>query len=296
MTTNTIEIIRYAVEIAVLAITYYYIFRVLRGTRGMTILVTMIVFLALVTFCANVFKLQILQWILYKVFTYLPFFLIVVFQTEIRRLLTVMQATLGRTRLKTGEEDNEQTVLLVPALERMSNDREGALIAIEQKVGLEAWIVSGKTLNAPLRNNRLIEAIFREGGPLHDGGMVIRNFEIVAASCTFPLLEREDDEETVNGMRHQAAVGLSEQCDAVIIVVSEETGRISIAHDGKLKRMETHEMLCNTLNSLLLPVKTAQDDSLLSIICHGWKQLAGFKRIFMGKISLGKASRKGGQL
>lgn len=254
---NFYEYVRWLAEVTVLAVIYFYVLRALRGTRGLMMLVTVATLLSGLWILSRVLELPALQWIIQQTSYYLPFFLIVIFQTEIRRLLTMVLA--GWLRTKKRQTDHEQTRLLTPTVSRMSSAHVGGLIAIEQTVGLEAWAVSGVSLEAPLRQNQLLETIFHEGGPLHDGGVIIRKTEISCASCTFPLSERDDG--NVNyGMRHKAALGLSEQSDAVVVVVSEETGRVSIVHEGKLERMANMEQFRRTLNETLIPLRRPEDE------------------------------------
>lgn len=267
---NWSEYIRWFVEITTLWVVYFFVLRVLRGTKGLYMLGVAVAVFGGLSVVAKWFELPVLQWILEKAVAILPFFIIVIFQTEIRRLLTMMQMSSLRTLSRSDDRDHELTRLLLGPLGRMSSGHVGALIAIEQTIGLEAWSVTGAILHAPLndggrnkdKENPLLETIFYEGGPLHDGGVIIRKREILAAGCTFPLCER-DDGNVKYGMRHQAALGLSNECDAVIIVLSEETGNISVAHKGVLTRMANLEKLRQTLNALLRPEKdTAEESSL----------------------------------
>ena len=250
------EIVRSLIEIATLTVMFFFIFRVLRGTRGLFMLGTAAALLVGLSALARSFELPVLQWIMKYLVEMLPMFVIVVFQAEIRRLLTMVQIGNRRSALKgrrSDESDHELVRLLLGPVSRMSSSHTGALIAIEQVVGLEAWSVSGAPIQAPLLDNQLLECIFFEGTPLHDGGVIIRRRSILAAGCTFPLAERDDGNVSL-GMRHKAALGLSEQCDALVVVVSEETGRISVAYDGALMRMENLEEFRRTLNARLLPL------------------------------------------
>ena len=153
--------------------------------------------------------------------------------------------------------------MLLPVIEHLRCNREGkhvgALIAIEQAVGLESWSVTGSAIGARLHeDDKLLETIFFEGSPLHDGGVIIRKLEILAAACTFPLSAESDDGDVVYGMRHKAALGLSEQSDAVVIVVSEETGAVSLALNGKMETMRDMEHLRKKMNSHLQPLKLSE--------------------------------------
>lgn len=244
------------IEILILAVVYYYVIQVLRGTRGMVMICTVIGLLLATWFTAKLCHFHVLEWLLEKTVSFLPFFIVVVLQPEIRRLLTMVQARTSRLqptfKWKKDQPDHELTSILLPIVRRLSSSHTGGLIAIEQKVGLGGWAVSGAMLNAPLRANPLLETIFYEGSPLHDGGVIIRKREIVAAGCIFPLVERADGDVRY-GTRHQAAVGLSEQSDAIVIVVSEETGRISLAVEGTMWHVTNIEQFRDELNTRLLP-------------------------------------------
>ena len=259
-------ILKASVEILVLASLFYMIMRVLRGSRGMRMLVTIVVVLIILQFSAHFFELQTLGWLCSQIFFYLPFFLVVVFQLEIRRVLMMMNVSKLRDmkthEINDGEKDQKLTLILMPILMRLSKSRMGALIAVEQEVGLQGICDSGKLLNAPLdKDNNLLETIFYEGSPLHDGGVIIRGETIVAASCVFPLCDTNEDlQDSSWGMRHQAALGLSEQSDAVVLVVSEETGRISLAYNGKMTEIGNDTERMRKMMNQNLHVVTAEED------------------------------------
>ena len=261
-----IIILKASVEILVLASLFYMIMRVLRGSRGMRMLVTIISMLIVLQFSAHFFELQTLGWLCTQIFFYLPFFLVVVFQAEIRRVLMMMNVSKLREvkaqEGNDGEKDQKLTLILMPILTHLSKNHTGALIAVEQEVGLQGICDTGKILNAPLdKDNTLLETIFYEGTPLHDGGVVIRGETIVAASCVFPLCDTDEElKDPTWGMRHQAALGLSEQSDAVVLVVSEETGKISLAYNGKMTEIGNNEELMRRSMNQNLHVVTAEEN------------------------------------
>ncbi len=263
------EIIRNIIEIAALTVMFFYILRVLRGTRGLMLLITVVVFLAFLWILASYFSLPVLDWIIVKLLSFMPIFIIVIFKQEIRRILTALQAGIVRARRRLAPKaDHPQTALLLPVIDHLRYNREGkhvgALIAIEQAVGLESWSVTGSAIGAKLHeDDRLLETIFFEGSPLHDGGVIIRKLEILAAACTFPLSAEREDGDVIYGMRHKAALGLSEQSDAIVIVVSEETGDVSLAITGKMTLMKDMEQLRKTLNSVLQPMKLSESKGLI---------------------------------
>ena len=270
------NILKASVEILVLACLFYMILRVLRGSRGMRMLVTIVVMLIVLQFGAHFFELQTLGWLCGQIFFYLPFFLVVIFQAEIRRVLLMMNVSKLRD-IKTheesndGETDQKLTLILMPILMRLSKNRMGALIAVEQEVGLQGICDTGKIINAPLeKDNSLLETIFYEGSPLHDGGVVIRGDTIVAASCVFPLCDTDEElKDSSWGMRHQAALGLSEQSDAVVLVVSEESGKISLAYNGKMREIGNDtEQMRRVMNQNLHVITAEEDYPILMELYH----------------------------
>jgi diadenylate cyclase len=226
----------YIIEILLIAIIYYPILQFVRGTRGAGVLKGL-GFAALsggfiVLIVGDVFGLDRLS-ALAK--TFLQFGIIgflIIFQPEIRRGLI----RLGENRfLRLFERSKTSTANeVINATLRLSASRVGAIIAVERDVGLRAVAETGVPLDAEV-SSALIMTTFWPGSPLHDKGMVIQHNRIVAASCVFPLTE-SPDLSTELGTRHRAAIGLSEESDALVLVVSEETGTISVALNGKLYR------------------------------------------------------------
>ena len=216
----------------------YLIYRVLilwAGTRAFQILFGLVVLVAIYVL-AQVAGLRLIESILSQAFTYGAFALIVVFQPELRSAL----ARLGRSRVLnviTHFEERSQAVAdeIVKAAEKLSQRRTGAIIAIEREMSLEEFIDNtGKRLKAEVCAEVLI-SLFAPRSPLHDGAVVIRGAEIVAAGVHLPLTQYPLSDNTL-GTRHRAALGLSEETDAQVIVVSEETSQISVARRGVLRR------------------------------------------------------------
>lgn len=249
-------IIKTVFEIGILASLFYFLLRMLRGTRSLVMLSSVFVLFAILQTVTLILDLAVLSWILEKMLYFMPFIVLIIFQNEIRRVLTVIgiqNLRLQRWQKRGQPFESELVKTLCPILKNLAEANTGALIAIEQKINLDAHAETGRIINAPLTaENGLVETIFYNGTPLHDGGIIIRNNTVYAAGCVFPLCDK-DDFNTQHGMRHQAAVGLSEQTDAVVIVVSEETGAISIACSGKLRTMNTPEQLRQQLSTLLPP-------------------------------------------
>ncbi len=240
-------------QILVLTVAVYYVLNLFRRTRSAQMLGALVVIVVVLFLLAWMADLQVLGWIVAKIIVYVAFALVVIFQPEIRQTL----AMVGRGWRASGHAASSSDRFIegmVEVASSLSRTKTGALIAIERQISLDAYCENGTMLNAPLVA-KLLEAIFYPKAPLHDGGVIIRGETIVAARCVFPLSSRED---IGYGMRHRAALGLSEQSDAVILIVSEETGDISIAYDGRLIKDLTPTHLTRYLR-LLMPKEGLTD-------------------------------------
>ena len=240
-------------QILVLAVAVYYVLNLFRRTRSAQMLGALASIVCLLAFLALVAKLQVLGWIVMKIIVYVAFALVVIFQPEIRQALAVIGRG-WRTYSRTDSSSDRVIDSIVEVASSLSRTKTGALIAIERQINLDAFSVNGTVLNAPLVS-KLLCAIFFPNAPLHDCGVILRGETILAAGCVFPLSARED---IGHGPRHRAALGLSEQTDAVIVVVSEETGDISIAYDGRLLSDLTPTHLTRYLR-LLMPKEGLTD-------------------------------------
>jgi len=239
---------RDALEIAILAVGIYYAWLLLRGTRGARILTSLAVFLLSIMLLAQVLELRVIGWLFHNISAFLVFALVVIFQPEIRRALSAF----GSHRLLSFvTQSPEATAVLADATFDLANRQLGALIAIELDSNLEQFAESGVPIDAHL-SPELLVTIFHPKTPLHDGGVILRNDRIISAACIFPVSQRSDLDRNL-GLRHRAGLGLSEECDAVIIVVSEETGIISICHRGGIERNFDPESFKKRLRELLLP-------------------------------------------
>ncbi len=237
-------------EILILSIAFYFILLFIHGTRGVQVLsglATIFIGLVLLTYF---FELDTLNWLLQRATVYIVFALLVIFQPEIRRAL----AELGRRHLFGGPVIEESSVEnLVAAASRLSEQKIGGLIAIERDVGTRAIQETGVAIDSEVTPELLVN-IFYPRTPLHDGGVIIQNNRIVAAACVFPLSTRDELSRTL-GTRHRAAIGITEETDALAVVVSEETGSISIAYRGRLRRGLDEDRLRRVLTSVLLQDK-----------------------------------------
>ena len=243
-------------DLAIVLFIAYYIIRILRQTRAKQIVkgILMLVFLVII---AKVFNMVILNFILTNFVTYGVILLIVVFQPEIRNVFE----KLGRSKL-VGVFDMDDNIMvkhsiseIVKAVEIMSLKKIGALIVIERNTKVSEVLKEGINLSAKV-SSELIQNIFMPRTPLHDGAIVIDKSEILAAKCILPLASEVSVPKNL-GTRHRAAVGITEISDALVIVVSEETGIISLVENGKLRRELTGDTLKELLLTKLDRTKTA---------------------------------------
>jgi len=223
---------RAATEIGVLWLLIYQIFRVFRSTRGARILIGLAVVVIVLTLASQLLELKVIEWIIKSAAAILAFGLLIIFQPELRNAL----ARLGSTNLFSFSTRHQQEFLdaLADAVVKLSNKRFGALFAIERNISLEDYESTGVTIDAQL-SVELVTTIFHPKTALHDGGMILSQERVEAAGCIFPVSQKELSDRAL-GLRHRAGFGISEDTDAVAIVVSEETGAISILVDGKMLR------------------------------------------------------------
>ena len=220
---------RDAIDIAIVAVIIYSILTLIRGTRAMQITVGLIL-LGSTFFVARAFDLPALEAISRQILFYLPFAVIVLFQTEIRRGLARMGSNpLFAAFVRAPGVDFEP---IVRAAETLSGKRIGALIAIERTQSLRMIVETAKPIDA-LMTAELLVGIFTPGGPLHDGAVIVHGNRIVAAGALLPLTTSADAA-LAHGTRHRAALGVSEDSDALVVVISEENGSIAVASEGVL--------------------------------------------------------------
>jgi diadenylate cyclase len=238
---------RDVLEVLILTVGIYYMFRFVRGTRGAPVVTGFLVVLlafALVSFLLDLKELRYLLGVFSAAFVVA---ILVIFQPELRRML----AELGNLNLfTTAHEQRENIEVIIQTVERLGDVRIGALIAIEQSIQLQEAIESGIIIDCQA-SPEMLETIFFPNNAIHDGGVVIKGDRIALAACIFPLTQRQDLNKSL-GTRHRAAIGMSEETDAVVVVVSEETGAISHAYKGQLVRGVTSEELRSFLTSVLV--------------------------------------------
>jgi len=243
---------RPALEILILAVMIYYASRFLRGTRGWPVVVGFVVVLLVLAFATTLLQLKVLSWLLGTFSAFFAVAVLIIFQPELRRML----AELGNLPLfSSAREQRENIEVIIQTVERLADVRIGALIAIEQSIQLFEAVESGVPVDCEA-TPEMLETIFFPNNAIHDGGVIIKGDRIAYAACIFPLTQRQDLNKSL-GTRHRAAIGLTEETDAVVVVVSEENGKISHAYKGQLVRGVTLEELRAFLTSLLIqPAKS----------------------------------------
>ena len=235
-------------DILLVAVMLYYIYRVMKETSSARIFSGIIFFLIVWIIVSQVFEMRLLGSILDKVVNVGGLALIILFQEEIRRFFSTLGThrkinfiiSLFRSKDKATAQRSE-IMPIVMACMSMSKHKEGALIVLERSVQLGDMIRSGDEINADI-NQRLIENIFFKNSPLHDGAMIIKGKRIRAAGCILPVSHDIDIPKSL-GLRHRAALGVSQKTDAIAIIVSEETGGISVAMSGQFRLRLTAEEL-----------------------------------------------------
>lgn len=244
------------IDIAIVALAIYEFLKLIRGTRAAQMAFGLSLIVALYFF-SQWAPLQTVNWLIRNAVGYVVFAAVVIFQSDIRRAL----AHFGRTpffrrfaRTETADEIVEEVVEAVTVL---AERKTGAIIAIEREIGLRDYVESGIPLDARITYDLLI-SIFQLDSPLHDGAVVIQEDRMAAAACFLPL--------TVNphlsrglGTRHRAGIGLTEESDAIVVIVSEETGQISLARDGQIELRLTPEQLRSRLTSLMVRRRLGAD-------------------------------------
>lgn len=237
-------------DIIVVAVVVYEALKLIRGTRAVQMALGSFLVIVLF-FLSGLLPLQTVNWLIRNMLVYVAFAAIVIFQSDIRRAL----AHLGRTPFfryfASAEAAEEAIAEIVVATQMLSAQRVGAIVILEREIGLRNYIESGIPLDAMLTYDLLV-TIFQPGSPLHDGAVIVQENRIAAGACFLPL--------TVNpkigrelGTRHRAAIGVSEESDAVAVVVSEETGQISLAIEGEIERGLGPEELRRRLHDLIWP-------------------------------------------
>jgi len=238
--------LRAAVDILIIAVFVYYALLLLRGTRAAQMMVAVIL-VVVFFYVARWARLEMVEWLLTTLLPYFAIALIVLFQPEIRRALArAGRNPLWRRFYAPDLTESHDDVLL--ATRHFSQNKIGALVVFEREVGLKTYIESGVPLDAALSYDLLV-SIFRPGSPLHDGAAILQGNRVAAAACFLPL-SLNPMITTQLGTRHRAAIGVTEESDAVAVVVSEQTGEIALATAGAIELHLTPELLAERLATL----------------------------------------------
>ena len=245
-----LELSRSIIEISVLTAGLYYMWKLFRGTRGARVLAGLGLSLATMSLLAYVLKLTVIERLLSFSPAFLITALVIIFQPELRRVF----AEVGSRPLLGGRRQQTEVIeIVIRTLEQMQETGHGALIAFERKITYEPARETGTILDAKVTDD-LLETIFFPKTPLHDGGVIIVQDRIAVAAAIFPLTQAEGLQRNL-GLRHRAALGLSDETDAAVVVLSEETGIISLAFGGELRRPLTTDELRSQLIAILLQNK-----------------------------------------
>jgi uncharacterized protein (TIGR00159 family) len=247
--------IKDVIDIFLVALILYQTYRLMKGTGAVNIFIGVLCFILFWFLVTSVFEMELLGLILNKVMSVGPILLIIIFQEEIRTFFFMVGTRNNWTLVKRLEKilnvkevktDPLFVMQIVTACRKMSGNNIGALIIIEHNASLSNYIETGEIINANI-NSRLIENIFFKNSPLHDGAVVISRGKIRSAGCILPVSHNQKVPKHL-GLRHRAALGITEKTDATAIIVSEETGKISVAEKGSLRLNLSPEQLENILS------------------------------------------------
>ena len=255
------------IDIAIVALIVYRALLLIRGTRAMQML-TGLGILGIAFFLSSTFELFTTHWLLSYFFDYLILIVIVLFQDDLRRALTHV----GKNPFFSGasaEEEREMIDEVAKAANRLSRERIGALIVIERETGLKNFIDTGSKLDSRVRAE-LLYSIFVPSSPIHDGAVIINGGRIAAAGCFLPL-SKDPNIDRRYGTRHRAAIGLSEDTDAIVVLVSEEAGECHLVKNGRITMNLSEEELRQSLGALLDLAKPTMN---LPARVRGWLLLA----------------------
>lgn len=241
------------IDILIVSVAFYYLLSFVQRSNAMRVL-TGVAAVLVIMWAAEFFKLYMLSFLMTNLVQVGLIALVVIFQPELRKALervgssTNIKKFIGREMKSTWDNAIIQTV---EACKMLAWSREGALIVFERRIHLNDYIKTGTIINADI-TSELLRNIFYPKAPMHDGAVIVQNAKICGAGCMLPLTSNQNISRDL-GMRHRAGIGMSEQSDAVVVIVSEETGSISVATDGMLKRHLTPETLEKLLRNEFIP-------------------------------------------
>jgi diadenylate cyclase len=239
--------IKAVIEILIIAVAVYYVYKLFRGTRAASVLTGLVILMVAMIALTELLDLRVLSYILKASSAFLVLALVILFQPELRRVL----AQLG-SGLLPGTITQQSALIenVIQALEYLRDRKFGALIAFEGTVQHVQTRQSGVAIHGDV-SEELLSSIFTTKTPLHDGGVIIAGEKILAAACIFPVTQRHDLNRLL-GLRHRAAIGLTEECDATVVVLSEETGELSLCRDGVIERPLSSDALRQRLTEILV--------------------------------------------
>ena len=267
-----------AVDILFVALLLFFVFRVLRDTRAMQ-LIKGIILIAVLYFIVTFLGMSASSYILRSIFANILVLLVILFSPEIRNVLEEMGNGVARSSffgmIKSGKaieamETNKAIDIVIKACVDMSDSKTGALIVFENHTHLREIIESGTIINAKL-SRELVENVFFPKAPMHDGALIIRDGRAYAAGCILPLTRNTDISSSL-GTRHRAAIGMSQESDAVVVVVSEETGNISIAYGGTLQQNVSSGVMRDFMINKLIPSVSEDNTSLVKKFTRRFKK------------------------
>jgi diadenylate cyclase len=238
-----------AVDILIVSVLIYEGLKLIRGTRAMQ-MATGMVFVLILFYASQRFPLQTVSWLIRNVLVYIVFVAIVLFQSDIRRALSHLGSAPFFRYFGRAERAAETIEEIITAAGMLSKRKVGALIVLEREIGLRNYVESGIPVDAEVSYD-LLTTIFQPSTPLHDGAVIIQEDRIAAAACFLPLTVKPGLDRDL-GTRHRAAIGLTEECDAVAVVISEERGEISLAVRGAIQRRLAPDDLRARLRAAML--------------------------------------------
>ena len=248
-----LTLLRDCADFVIIAVLCYWILYFIRGTRGANMLLGVVIFFCMGGILANLLNLPVLGYLFSRIWTILGVAIVIIFQEELRRIF----AQAGGVFSSRNQVEKQTIDEIADAMGKMSLAKTGALIVIERKIGLAGIINSSVKLDAKV-HSLLLQSLFFKNSPLHDCAVIIRGNKIVAANAVLPLAQYTGR----MGTRHRAANGITEETDAIALVVSEETGSISIAAKGRIVRDNKPSQLAEELNILLID---ESENKLLSL-------------------------------
>jgi diadenylate cyclase len=236
-------------DILIVSLVIYEALKLIRGTRAMQMAIGSL-FVLILFYASTLFPLQTVSWLIRNVLAYVVFAAIVLFQSDIRRALSHLGRAPFFRYFGRAERAAETIEEVVTATSLLAKDRVGAIIVLEREIGLRNYVESGIPVDAEVSYD-LLSTIFQPSTPLHDGAVIIQEDRIAAAACFLPLTVNPKLDRDL-GTRHRAAIGLTEECDAVAVVVSEERGEISLSLNGRMARGLSIDELRVRLQTLIL--------------------------------------------